>query len=348
MFLNPVTRKRWRRFRALKRGYISLIVLLAAVALSLAAELIANNRAIIVKYDGTYYFPTFRFHAGHAFGQTSADGFDGDEADYRALAAAWRGTANWVLLPPVPYGPLESDFSYASWPAPPDSRHWLGTDAQGRDVLARLLYGFRISILFALGLAVVAQAFGVAIGSFQGYLGGLFDLASQRVIEVWTTLPFLYIVILLGTIVVPSFWALLVIMAAFSWMRITFYMRTEMYRERTRDYCLAARAIGASNARIVFVHLLPNCLTPIVTFTPFLVVGAITALTGLDYLGYGLPAPTPSWGEMIDQALQPENRKCLWLILAPFAALVATLTLVTFIGESIREAFDPKHYTVYR
>ncbi len=365
--LDPITRTRWRRFRALKRGYASLIILAVAIGLSLVSELIANHRAIVVKHQGTYYFPTFRFHPKKTFGQDAAAAaaartpeeaalagalaeFDlsGDaETDYRALREAWRGTANRVFMPLVPYGPCESDFAYAAWPTPPDSKHWLGTDAQGRDVLARLLYGFRISIFFALGMAVAAQAFGVAIGSLQGYLGGLFDLLSQRLIEVWTTLPFLYIVIILAALFAPSFWMLLAIMAAFSWMRITFYMRTEMYREKTRDYCLAARAIGASRARIVFVHLLPNCLTPIVTFTPFLVVGAITALTSLDYLGYGLPAPTPSWGEMIDQALRPENRKCLWLILSPFGALAATLTLVTFVGESIREAFDPKQYTRY-
>ncbi|NMD35766.1 MAG: ABC transporter permease subunit [Planctomycetes bacterium] len=358
--LDPITRRRWRRFRALKRGYVSLVILLVAIGLSLAAEFIANHRAIMVKYRGTYYFPTFRFYPKKPFGQEAAAAaapaaaalaeFDrsGDaETDYRALRAAWRGTAHRVFMPLIPYGPCESDFDYASWPTPPDSRHWLGTDAQGRDVLARLLYGFRISIFFALGLAVAAQAFGVAVGSLQGYLGGRFDLLSQRLIEVWTTLPFLYIVIILAALFAPSFWMLLGIMTAFSWMRITFYMRTEMYREKTRAYCLAARAIGASHGRIVFAHLLPNCLTPVVTFTPFLVVGAITALASLDYLGYGLPAPTPSWGEMIDQALRPENRRCLWLLLAPFAALAATLTLVTFVGESIREAFDPVRYARY-
>jgi len=234
-------------------------------------------------------------------------------------------------------------------PTPPTfgRGHYLGTDSQGRDVAARLLYGFRISIFFALFLVLAGQILGTIIGSLQGYLGGRFDLVSQRVIEVLVSIPFLYVVIIMAALFQPTFWMLLIIMALFQWISITFYMRTEMYREKTREYCLAARSYGASHLRIIFRHLLPNCLTPLVTFTPFAVVGAIFALTGLDYLGYGLPAPTPSWGELIDQALQLENRSRLWLILSPFGALTITLVLVVFIGESVREAFDPKQYARY-
>jgi ABC-type microcin C transport system permease subunit YejE len=232
-------------------------------------------------------------------------------------------------------------------PNAPDSRHYLGTDSQGRDVAARLLYGFRISIFFALFLVLTAQAIGTAVGSLQGYLGGRFDILSQRFIEVLIAIPFLYVVIVLAALFQPTFWMLLAILALFQWISITFFMRTEMYREKTREYCLAAKSYGASHARIVFRHLLPNCLTPLVTFTPFAVVGAIFTLTALDYLGYGLPAPTPSWGELIDQALQVENRAKLWLIFAPFTALTVTLVLVVFIGESVREAFDPKRYARY-
>jgi ABC-type microcin C transport system permease subunit YejE len=234
-------------------------------------------------------------------------------------------------------------------PMAPDAgrQHWLGTDSQGRDVASRLVYGFRISIFFALFLVITGQVIGTVVGSLQGYLGGRFDLVSQRVIEVLLSIPFLYVVIVLAALFQPSFWMLLAIMAIFQWISITFFMRTEMYREKTREYCLAARSYGASHWRIVFRHLLPNCLTPLVTFTPFAVVGAIFALTGLDYLGYGLPAPTPSWGELIDQALQIENRSKLWLTLAPFTALTITLVLVVFIGESVREAFDPKRYARY-
>ena len=234
-------------------------------------------------------------------------------------------------------------------PSAPDfaRRHYLGTDSQGRDVASRLLYGFRISVFFALFLVLIGQAIGTVIGSLQGYLGGRFDILSQRAIEVTMAIPFLYVVIIMAALFSPTFWMLLAIVALFQWISITFYMRTEMYREKTREYCLAARSYGASHLRIIFRHLLPNCLTPLVTFTPFAIVGAIFTLTSLDYLGYGLPAPTPSWGELIDQALMLENRDKLWLTFAPFGALTITLVLVVFIGESIREAFDPKQYAKY-
>lgn len=347
--LTPLTRKRLARFQRLKRGWWSLIILLVAAVISLFSEYIANYRAIVVSYEGKLHFPTWQYIPMSTFGQTDEYGFEDAETDYRRLKEEFAGTGNWLILPPIPYGPLESDFSYKTPPPnPPDERHLLGTDSQGRDVFARLLYGFRISIFFALGLTLVSQLVGVILGSIQGYLGGVFDLFSQRLIEIWSTLPFLYVVIIMATFFTPGFWMLLFIMSLFSWMGITFYMRTEMYREKTREYCLAARSIGASHGRIVFKHLLPNCLTPLVTFTPFLIVGAIAGLTGLDYLGYGLPAPTPSWGELIDQSLEPNNRGYVWLILSPFSALAVTLTLVTFVGESVREAFDPKPYARYK
>jgi microcin C transport system permease protein len=247
-------------------------------------------------------------------------------------------------------GAMSSLFGLGVVPPNPPSwqrRHYLGTDSQGRDVAARLLYGFRISVFFALFLVLFGQIIGTIIGSLQGYIGGRFDILSQRLIEILLSIPFLYVVIIIAALFQPSFWLLLGIMALFQWIGITFFMRTEMYREKTREYALAARSYGASHARIVFRHLLPNALTPLVTFTPFALVGAIFALTGLDYLGYGLPAPTPSWGELLDQALQIENRDKLWLTLAPFGALTVTLVLVVFIGESVREAFDPKQYARY-
>jgi len=348
--LNPITKKRIRRFRKIKRGYFSLLILVFLTVLSLFSNFIANNRAIIVKYKGTYFFPTFKFYSKKTFGQTDEWGFDDTEADYRALNKEFKGTENMVLMPPVPFNPYENDFDYYTNPPPnsPDKRHILGTDSQGRDVLARILYGFRVSILFSLFLVFISQVIGTIIGSLQGYLAGKFDIFTQRAIEVWGTLPFLYIVIIMATFFTPSFGLLLFLMSLFWWMRITYYMRTEMYREKTREYCLAARSYGASHARIVFKHLLPNCLTPLVTFTPFAVVGAIGALTGLDYLGYGLPPPTPSWGEMIDQALQIQNRDKIWLTIAPFAAISTTLILVTLVGEAVREAFDPKQYAKYK
>ena len=451
--LDPVTRKRLHRFRQIKRGYWSFVILMAAIVLSVFAPFLAESRALAVWYEGRLHLPTFQFLPMSTFGQAPPPAWDTAdiETEYLRLKREWEAErflhardraaaraagagpdalaaidarypnrGHWVLMPPIPWDPYQNDFwsneilfeiqaaldagdraraeflarrdrlleladtlhdrrldalladpekaptgklpslaKTGALPsiahlgqAPPmapdmDRGHYLGTDAQGRDVASRLLYGFRISIFFALFLVLTGQVIGTIVGSLQGYLGGRFDILSQRVIEVLLSIPFLYVVIVLAALFQPSFWMLLAIMAIFQWINITFFMRTEMYREKTREYCLAARSYGASHWRIVFRHLLPNCLTPLVTFTPFAVVGAIFALTGLDYLGYGLPAPTPSWGELIDQALQIENRSKLWLILAPFTALTVTLVLVVFIGESVREAFDPKRYARY-
>jgi microcin C transport system permease protein len=348
--LNPVTRRRLQRFRRIKRGYYSFLVLTILFVLSLFAELIANNRAIIVYYEGQLYFPTYAaFMEMGVFGQEDEYGFTDVEADYRAMREQFAGTSNWVLMPPIQYNPIEMDFAYDDPPPnPPDGRHILGTDTRGRDVAARLIYGFRISMLFALSLTLVTTIFGTIIGSIQGYVSGVFDIVSQRVIEVWQSLPFLFVVIVLATVVRPGFTSLLLVMAIFGWMGITYYMRTEMYREKAREYCLAARSLGASNFRIVFLHLLPNALTPLVTFTPFAVVSGIFSLTALDFLGYGLQPPTPSWGELLEQALSPGNRNKPWLVLSPFAAISITLILVTLIGEAVREAFDPKQFARYK
>ncbi|MBT3346704.1 MAG: ABC transporter permease subunit [Gemmatimonadetes bacterium] len=350
-FLNPITAKRLRRFRRIKRGYYSFVVLMTLTIISLFSNYVANKRAIVVSYADEIYFPTFRFYDMATFGQEDEYGFDDVEADYLGLQARFEASddGNWLWMPVVPFDPYEPDFNYDKPPPnAPDSRHWFGTDSQGRDVFARLLYGFRISIFFAVALVFSGQLIGTIIGALQGFLGGRFDILSQRFIEVWSTLPFLYVVILLATFFKPSFILLLVIMGLFEWIRMTFYMRTEIYREKTKEYCLAARSFGASRRRLILKHLLPNCLTPLVTITPFAIVGAISALTALDYLGYGLPAPTPSWGEMIDQAMDSHNRDKIWLSIAPFSAISLTLLLVTMIGESIREAFDPKQYAHYR
>ena len=448
--LDPITKRRFQRFRRIKRGYYSLVILLAAIVLSLFAPFLAESRALLVYYNGQIFFPTFQYLNMGTFGQMPPPGWStgdieteylrlqrewqaerflydrdvamagGDAQKFAAAEAKYPNRGNFVVMPPIPWDPYVSDFWYneilneiqvlltegnreaaeriarrdrldeladliASGeidavladrmrsptgnlvglarggtmpslnglvvvpPNPPDSvrRHYLGTDSQGRDVASRLLYGFRISIFFALFLVFIGQVIGTLIGSLQGYLGGRFDILSQRFIEILVSIPFLYVVIILAALLTPSFWLLVAIMAIFQWISITFYMRTEMYREKTREYCLAAKSYGASHLRIIFRHLLPNCLTPLVTFTPFAVVGALFALTGLDYLGYGLPAPTPSWGQLLDQALLPENRDKLWLTLAPFSAIAVTLILVVFIGESVREAFDPKQYAKY-
>jgi ABC-type microcin C transport system permease subunit YejE len=448
--LDPITRRRLERFRRIKRGYYSLVILTTAIVLSIFAPYLAESRALFVWYEGRPYFPTFEFFDMDTFGQMPppAWGMGDLEAEYLRLQREWQlerqlyrreraeigddpqalaalearypNRRNRVVMPPIPWDPYQSDFWYNEIlndiqvqldagdvvaaerlalrdrldelahairsgeihamladpelsptgdlpglarsgampslrglgevpPTGPDRRraHYFGTDSQGRDVASRLLYGFRISIFFALFLVLFGQLLGTFVGSLQGYLGGRFDIISQRVLEILVAIPFLYVVIIMAALFLPSFWMLLAIMAIFQWINITFYMRTEMYREKTREYCLAAKSYGASHLRIIFRHLLPNTLTPLVTFTPFAIVGAIFALTGLDYLGYGLPAPTPSWGELIDQALQPENREKLWLTFAPFGAITVTLVLVVFIGESVREAFDPKQYARY-
>lgn len=380
--LNPITRKRLQRFRRIKRGYYSLLILVFATFFSLFSNYLAHHRPILVKYQGKFHFPTFKFMSMETFGQEDEFGFTDAEVDYGLLQESWKkadadyelalaesdgsagalsqlktkfsGRGNWMVRPPIPWDPYMSDFWYTEEegkppPNAPDfsRRHFLGTDSQGRDVAARLLYGFRISIFFALLLVFAGQVIGTFVGCMQGYLGGVFDILSQRFVEIVNSLPFLYVVIILGTFFTPSFWLLLAIMSIFQWIQITFFMRTEMYREKTREYCLAAKSYGASHLRVVFRHLLPNCMTPLVTLTPFAIVGAIFSLTGLDYLGYGLPPPTPSWGELIQQALEVSNRDKIWLALAPFGAISVTLILVTFVGESVREAFDPKQYTKY-
>lgn len=353
--LDPLTKKRFQRFRRIKRGYYAFVLLVALFALSLLSEMIANSRALFVWYEGRPYFPTYQFIPMSQFGQEDEYGFSDVETDYRRLktesaeVVGGAQKAKWVLMPLIPFDPYNPDFSYDTPPPnAPDRRHWLGTDGQGRDVLARLLYGFRISMIFALLLVLIGQTFGTIMGSLMGYLGGRFDLFGQRLIEIWSTLPFLYVVILIATFFRTNVLLLVMVFALFQWVTITYYMRTEMYREKTKEYCLAARSYGASGWRIMFRHLLPNCLTPLVTFTPFLIVGAIFSLTALDYLGYGLPPPTPSWGELIDQGLQSNNRDKVWLSMSPFVAISFTLTLVTFIGESVREAFDPKQYARYK
>ena len=316
------------------------------LVVSLFAEVLVNNRALIVHYEGKYYFPTYvHMLPGTGFGQDYEY-----ETDYRELAARFKAEnrGNWVLLPPVPFNPYENDLREDAFPPFPPStreRHYLGTDAVGRDIVARLVYGFRIAIAFSLLLLVTNYAIGVSIGSAMGFWGGKFDLIFQRIIEIWSNVPFLYVIIIISSIVVPNFFMLILIMAIFGWIGITWTMRTVTYKERAREYVLAARALGASNFRIIFKHIIPNTIAIIVTFAPFSVSGGIVALTSLDYLGFGLPPPTPSWGELIQQGWT--NLDAWWISGSVIGAMVVTLMVVTFIGEAVREAFDPKLHTTY-
>jgi microcin C transport system permease protein len=343
---NPPTLRKIRRFQSIRRGWWSLVVFGCMVVASLFAELWVNDRALVVRYQGEFYFPGYSDPLpGATFGLDYAY-----ETDYRDLARrfAAAGDGNWVLMPLVPYGPYTTDLRDDAFPPfPPDwrQRHFFGTDTVGRDVLARLVYGFRIAILFSLGLLAVNYAIGVSLGCAMGYFGGRFDLFFQRLIEVWSNVPFLYVIIIISSIVVPSFWILVLIMAIFGWIGITWTMRTVTYKERERDYVLAARVLGASHGRIILRHILPNTVAVIVTYAPFSVSSGIVALTSLDYLGFGLPPPTPSWGELLAQGWT--YMSAWWIVASVVGAMVVTLVAVTFIGEAVREALDPKRYTIY-
>jgi microcin C transport system permease protein len=351
---NPQTQKKLRRFREIKRGYYSFIILMTFLVLSLFGEMLINNRALIVSYEGDLYFPTYAdFHPGTDFGLDYPY-----EVNYRELSDKFEQeqSNNWVLMPVVPYSPYENDASTGIFrPEPPDAtkKHYLGTDTTSRDILGRLFYGTRIALLFALGFMASVYFIGVAVGCAMGYFGGVFDIVTQRLIEIWSNIPFLYMVIIVFSIIPDTFTIamriliLLSVMVLFSWTSMTYYMRTETYKEKVRDYVAAAVLIGSSNTRIVFKHILPNVLATLVTFMPFTIVSAISAITALDFLGFGLPPPTPSLGELLKQGTQT-LRTAPWIVMSAFGTLVVLLTLVTFIGEAIRESFDPKKFTVYK
>lgn len=344
--INPLTVEKWRRFRRIRRGWWSLVVLGTLLVLAAFGELLVNSRALVVHYRGRTYFPTYtRFHPGTDFGLSYSY-----EVDYRKLQQVFRAQhqGNWVVMPLVPYNPFENSFEPGVYPPTPPSaaeKHYLGTDTTGRDVLARLFYGFRTAMIFALCYLALVYVVGIAIGCAMGYWGGKFDLLAQRIVEIWANMPFLYIVIIVASIVTPNLWTLLVIVVLFSWTSMTYYMRTATYREKARDYVAAAEVAGAGSGRIIFQHILPNAISTVVTFVPFTVSDAITALTALDFLGFGLPPPTPSWGELLKQGTA--NLNAPWIVSSAFVAMVIVLSLVTFIGEAVREAFDPKKFTMY-
>jgi len=344
---DPITRQRWRHFRSLRRGYWSLWGFIFVLLAAMGAELWVSNRALMVRYEGKYYFPTYgAYLSGETFGLDYKN-----ETDYRELKKSFDAQAdsgNFVVLPIVPYGPFENslrDGEYPPYPPSTEQRHFLGTDTTGRDVLARLVYGFRIAIGFSLTLLVGNFIVGMLVGSLMGYLGGWFDLILQRLIEIWANVPFLYVVIIVSSIVVPDFSTLVAILLAFGWMSMTWYLRTITYREKARDYIAAARVAGASHWRIILRHIIPNSLSLVITFVPFAVVGGITSLTALDFLGFGLPAPTPSWGELLGQG--KENLSAIWIVGSVMGAMMIVLMLVTLIGEAVRDAFDPKQRIRY-
>lgn len=345
LFKNPVARKRWQRFRESRRGYFSAWILLALTLCSFGAEMLANNRALVVIHNGEWHFPIYGdVLSGKDFGLDYSY-----EVNYRELKSQSAGSdGSWVLMPPIPFSPLETDLIAGDFPphAPSlDSRHYLGTDTSGRDVAARLIYGFRTAITFSLLLLFFNYAVGVAIGCMMGFWGGAFDLVFQRIIEIWSNIPFLYVIMIVASVITPGFWTLLFIMAFFGWTSMTWYMRTATYKEVARDYVMAARALGASGPRIVFRHILPNSVSTLVTFVPFSVASGITSLTALDYLGFGLPPPVSSWGELLKQGT--ENLESLWLVGSVVVAMTVILMLVAYIGEAIRDAYDPRKFSFY-
>jgi microcin C transport system permease protein len=353
---DSISRRRFRKFRRIKRGYWSFLLITLAYLSSFTLPYLMNSTAFLVRYKGEYYVPAFRFYPATIFGQQAFG-----ETDYRALKTQFEqaGAGDWVLLPPYPYGPNESLLDLpGSPPHAPSREHPFGTDDRGRDVLVRLAYGFNISFTFALLVTLIADGVGIVVGALLGYVSGKIDLLGQRLIEIWSSLPFLYTIIIVSSMVVPvyvpgrmqvlqpSFWLLIGLLSTFEWMGITYYIRGEFYREKVKDYVGAAIVTGVSELGIMFRHILPNALTPVISFAPFTIVANIGSLVALDFLGFGLPAPTPSWGELIGQGM--ENLTKWWLVFFPLGVLFTTLLLVVLIGEAVREAFDPKEYSRLR
>jgi len=335
--LGEVGRRRVATFRDNRRAWWSLWAFLSLLAVTLPAELVANDRPLLVRFDGRFYVPVLVSYPETTFGGIFETEAQYDETEVQSLIRA-RG---WLVWPPIRYAydTVVRDLPTPA-PSPPTGRNWLGTDDQARDVVARLIYGFRISVLFGLVLTVLSTAVGVAAGAVQGYFGGRVDLLLQRFIEIWSSLPTLYLLIILASVVQPSFWWLLGLLLVFSWMSLVGVVRAEFLRARNFDYVRAARALGARDLTIMFRHILPNAMTAALTFLPFILSGAITQLTALDFLGFGLPPGSPSLGELLNQG--KSNLNAPWLGLSGFFVIALLLSLLVFIGEGVRDAFDPR------
>ncbi len=335
--LSPINQRRLANFRANRRGFWSLWIFLIVFVLSLGAEFVANDRPILVKYDGGYYWPVF-----HDYPETTFGGEFPTGADYRDPYLVEQIRAKgWMIEPLIPfdYRAVNRNLQVPA-PAPPSAENWLGTDDQGRDVLARLIYGFRISVLFGLTLTLLSSFIGVIAGAIQGYFGGWIDLAFQRFIEIWSGMPTLYLLIILAAFVEPNFWWLLGLLLLFSWMALIDVVRAEFLRARNFDYVRAARALGLSDTLIMFRHVLPNAMVATITFLPFILNGSIVALTSLDFLGFGLPPGSASLGELLNQG--KANIQAPWLGITAFLVIAVTLSLLVFVGEAVRDAFDPR------
>ncbi|MBK9040512.1 MAG: ABC transporter permease subunit [Bdellovibrionales bacterium] len=331
---NELTLKRWRRFKQMRRSVVSIWVLGFLLFLSLTAEIWSNSKPIAMKYRGHLYFPVFKTYHPTEFGQT-----DIYVTNYRRLEMSFD---DWVVWPLVRWDPLESNNGLASYPAPPTSQNWFGTDDRGRDVLSRLIYGFRYSIGFSVLAWFFSYFLGVIFGSIMGFMGGKSDLIGQRVVEVFESVPVFILLITLVSIFGAGLWTLVIFTSVFGWMLISLYVRAEFLKLRKREFVEAGRALGLSSWQVMFKHVLPNALGPILTFSPFSIAGNVYSLAALDYLGFGLPPPTPSWGELLQQA-NSYFTIAWWLAAFPSAAMIITLTVLNLIGEGVRNAFDPRH-----
>ena len=334
---SPINQRRWENFKNNKRGWYSLWIFTVLFTVALFSEIVANDKPILVSYDEQIYLPFLFTYSELEFG-----GEFETEADYRdEYVAELINAKGYLIFPPIPfsYNTINYDLTTPA-PSPPDSVNWLGTDDQGRDVLARILYGFRISVIFGITLTVLSTIIGVFAGAIQGYYGGKLDLVMQRLIEIWSALPMLFLLIILASIVTPNFWWLLGIMLLFSWMSLVGIVRAEFLRGRNLDYVKAAKALGLDDKTIMIRHVLPNAMVSTLTFMPFILTSSITTLTALDFLGFGLPVGDPSLGELIAQG--KANLQAPWLGISAFAILSIMLSLLVFIGEAVRDAFDPR------
>ena len=335
--VTPLMQRRLNNFRKNKRGFWSLWIFLFLFLVSLFAEFIANDRPVVIWFKSDVYFPIFEFYSETDFG-----GDFETEADYTDVHVQKLIEANgWMIWPPVRYSYDSHITDLASpAPSPPSTQNWLGTDDQARDVFSRMIYGFRISVLFGLALTIFSSLIGIAVGAIQGYFGGLIDLIGQRVIEIWVGLPMLYMLIILASVVQPNFWWLLGLMLLFSWPGLVGVVRAEFLRGRNFEYVKAARALGQSNRVIIMQHVMPNAMVATLTFLPFITSGSVITLTSLDFLGFGLPPGSPSLGELLKQG--KDNLFAPWLGITAFIVISVMLSLLVFIGEAVRDAFDPR------
>jgi len=331
-------RRAWARFKRNRIGYVSFWILLALLALSAVAELVCNDRPLIAVYQGQWTFPVLNNPPETRYGGDFATPTDWKDP---FIAEQFAKPGNWRLQTINPHSADSTDsFNHVANPAPPSRLNWIGTDEAGRDMVARLLYGFRVSLLFGLALTAIGTVIGIAAGALQGYFGGRIDLGMQRLIEIWASIPDLYLLIIFASIFEPSLLLLLVLLSLFGWIGLSDYVRAEFLRNRGLEFVKAARALGLSNAQIIWRHVLPNSMTPVITFLPFRMSDSILALVSLDFLGLGVPPGVPSLGDLVRQG--KNNLDAWWIIFPTFAVLVITLLLLTFIGEALRDAFDTR------